>query len=193
MMRLLMGSLWTLALFVLWCQDGRGDGAGAPNGGDWPRKVVGLGLNEKSAKENALKEAQKEMVACLRRHQPPLASWVPAEEFIEQNLVLKGEKGDNLQVDKVGTAMRWLLYLRAPDWDRFYDMDKKAQELQRTERGKDRLIMLARIFAGVLVLLSAIAGCIRLDQWTHGSYRHWLQLAGASLVVASWAGLWLLV
>jgi hypothetical protein len=28
---------------------------------------------------------------------------------------------------------------------------------------------------------------------TRGAYRHWLQLAGASLVVASWAGLWLLI
>jgi len=195
MMRLLMGFLWSLALFALWSQDGRGDPAGARAGdkGDWPKKVVGMGLTEKTAKENALKQAQKEMVTCLRRHQPPLASWIPAEEFIENNLVDREEKGENLPVPKVGMAMRWWLYLKEPDWDRFYDMDKKAQEAERAERGKERLIVLARIFAGVLVLLSAIAGCIRLDTLTRGTYRHWLQLAGASLVVASWAGLWLLI
>jgi len=56
MMRLLMGFLWSLALFALWSQDGRGDPAGARAGdkGDWPKKVVGMGLTEKTAKENAL-------------------------------------------------------------------------------------------------------------------------------------------
>jgi hypothetical protein len=188
MMRLLMGALWSLALFVLWSEEGRGDPAGARAGdaSDWPKKVVGMGMTEKSAKENALKEAQKEMVICLRRHQPPLATWIPAEEFIANNLVDKEEKGENLQVPKIGMATRWWLYLKEPDWDRFYDLD-------RAERGKERLIILARVFAGLLVLLSAVAACIRLDTLTRGAYRHWLRLAGASLVVASWAGLWLLI
>ena len=194
MMRLLLGLLWTLALFVLWSQDGRGDPAGArtTDSEGWPRKVEGLGLNLAKAKENALKEAQKEIVACLRRHQPPLASWAPPVEFIENNLVQKGEKGDDLSVVKV-TAKRWWLFLKSPDWDEFNRRDREAQELERRERGKDRLVILARVFAGLLVLLAAVAGCIRLDDWTRGTYRRWLQLAGASLVAAAWAGLWLVV
>jgi hypothetical protein len=195
MMRLLMGSLWMLALFVLWTQDGRGDPAGARAGesGDWPKKVVGWGLDLKMAKKDALKEAQKEIVACLRRHQPPLASWVPAEEYIENHLLLPEEKGEDFQVDKGKTAKRLWLFLKQPDWESFTRLDKEAQAIERGQRGQERLIILARVLAGLLVLLAAVAGCIRLDQWTHGSYRRWLQLAGASLVVASWAGLWLLI
>ena len=41
MMRLQMGLLWTLALFVLWSQDGRGDPAGTrtADSENWPMKV----------------------------------------------------------------------------------------------------------------------------------------------------------
>ncbi len=194
MMRLLMGLFWTLALFVLWSQDGRGDPAGAPTGENesWPKIVEGLGMDLQKAKENALKEAQKEIVACLRRHQPPLASWVPPEAFIEKNLVRKQKKGDDLLFDKM-TFKRWLLFLTIPDWDMLKALDREAQDSERAQRGRERMVILARGFAGLLVLLAAVAAGIRLDDWTRGSYRRWLQLAGASLVAAAWAGLWLLI
>jgi len=195
MIRLLMGSMWTVLLFVLWNQDGRGDPAGAriEQSGDWPKKVGGWGLDLKQAKNNALKEAQKEIVTCLRRHQPPLASWVPAEEYIENNMVQEGAKGDDVQVEKVGTAKRWWIFLKDPDWDTFTRLDREAQIEERRQHGQERLLLLARVFGGLLVLLAAIAGGIRLDEWTRGSYRRWLQLAGASLVAAAWAGLWLFI
>jgi hypothetical protein len=195
MMRLLMGSMWTVVLFVLWNQDGRGDPAGAriEQSGDWPKKVGGWGLDLKQAKTDALKKAQKEIVACLRRHQPPLATWVPAEEYIEKHLVQEGTRGDDLQLDKLGTAKRWWLYLKAPDWDTFNRLDREAQVEERRQRGQERLVMLGRVFSGLLVLLAAVAGCIRLDERTRGTYRRWLQLAGASLVAAAWAGLWLVI
>jgi len=134
-----------------------------------------------------------ETPGCLRRHQPPLATWVPAEEFIENNLVKEGVKGDDLKVEKVGTAKRWWLFLKDPDWDTFKRLDREAQVEERRQRGQERLLMLARVFGGLFVLLAAIAGGIRLDEWTRGSYRRWLQLAGASLVAAAWAGLWLFI
>jgi hypothetical protein len=195
MMRLLMGLLWTAALFVLWTQDGRGDAASAPPSAtaDWPTEVKGYGFDQKKVKENALRlaredalrVAQKEIVKCLRRHQPPVTAWVPTTDYIEKNLVAK-ERVDKNWDEKEGTAQEIVLFLKSPDWEQVYRLEREAQ-------GKVRLIVLARVFAALLVLLAAVAGCIRLDDWTRGTYRRWLQLAGASLVAAAWAGLWLLI
>jgi len=202
MMRLLMGLLWTAALFVLWSQDGRVDAAPVPASAttDWPREVKGYGFDRKKVKENALKlaredalkKAQEEIVRCLRRHQPPVTSWVPPTAYIEANLV-STEKKDKDWDEKDGTAQELILFLRSPDWETVYRLDREAQADERALRGRERMIFLARILAGLLVLLISVAGFIRLDEWTRGSYRRWLQLVGASLVAAAWAGLWLFV
>jgi hypothetical protein len=202
MMRLLMGLLWTAALFVLWNQDGRVDAAPAPTAtaADWPREITGYGFDQnkvkdnalKQAREDALKKAQEEIVKCLRRHQPPVISWVATTGFIASNLVSKEIKAKSWD-EKEGTAQELILFLRSPDWEMVYRLDREAQALERAQRGRERMIILAKILAGLLVLLVSVAGIIRLDEWTRGSYRRWLELVGAGLVAAAWAGLWLFV
>jgi hypothetical protein len=202
MMRLLMGLLWTMILVLLWNQDGRVDAASAPASAttDWPTEAKGYGFDPKKVKGNALKlaredalrVAQKEIVKCLRRHQPPVTAWVPTTDYIEKNLVAK-EREDKNWDEKEGTAQEIVLFLKAPDWEQVYRLEREAQEIERAQRSKKRLVILARAFAALLVLLAAVAGCIRLDDWTRGAYRRWLQLAGAGLVAAAWAGLWLLI
>ena len=52
-----------------------------------------------------------------------------------------------------------------------------------------RLGWLARVVAGLVALLAAVAGYIRLEEWSKGYYTGWLKLAAA---VAVAVGLFLL-
>jgi hypothetical protein len=194
MMRLILGLMWTLALFAyLSVEAGRGESPLArsrPITRCWPERGEGLGTDLEQAKEAALRDARDKIVACLRRQKPPLRSWAPDESYIAERLVTKQERGQDLEALDGVTARRWYVYLKAPNWEQFYRLD---QEVERKRLGRERMLFLGRVLADVLVLLAGIAVCVRVDERTRGAYRRWLQVAGAGVVAAAWAGLWLLV
>jgi len=51
------------------------------------------------------------------------------------------------------------------------------------------MLLLGKILASLLVLLSAVVGYVRLDEWTKGFYTGWLRLAAGVFAVVA-AGLW---
>ena len=194
MMRLILGLMWTLALFAyLSAEAGRGESAVArhlPSTRCWPERIEGLGTDLDKAKENALKEAQEQIVNCLRRQKPPLKSWVPSQSYIAEKLIRKQQLGEDIEAINAVTAKRWLVYLKTPNWEQLYRLD---QEVERSRRGQERILLLGRVLIDVLVLLAGVVAFVRLDEWTRGVYRRWLQVAGAGLIAAACAGLWLLI
>ena len=58
-------------------------------------------------------------------------------------------------------------------------------QLNAQLRGRERMIWLGKILAGLVVLLAAAAGYFRLDEWTKGYYTTWLRVGTAGFIGAS--------
>jgi hypothetical protein len=182
----MMALLWALVLFAFWAaEEGRcaaGDERPAKLR-NWPGRVEGLGLDTDKARENALKTAREQVISWLRRHEPRIISWTPSTDFIQELIVKEGEGKE--QPLGVVAAKSWLIYLKAPPRDKLYQME-------RSQRGEERMLLLAKVLGGVLVLLLAVVGYVRLDDLTRGYYTRWLQVVGAGLIAGACAGLWFL-
>jgi hypothetical protein len=62
---------------------------------------------------------------------------------------------------------------------------------EREHRMQERMIWVGRILAGVVVLLIALAGYFRLEEWTKGYYTTWLRLATVGFIGSGVVALWL--
>jgi hypothetical protein len=192
-MRVILALMWAVALFGFWtAQEGRTADKEPVRSGKWPRQVEGLGLDLGRAKENALEKAREEVIARLRRASPPITAWQPSTEYIQKALVESEDAGKDLQALAQVAAKRWILRLKRPNWGEFYRQEHKEQAVQRQRRGEMRMLLLAKALTGLMVLLLAVTVYVRIDDWTQGYYTRWLQVAGASLIVALGTGLWLL-
>jgi hypothetical protein len=190
-----MALWWTLALlYFLSAPVARGDQARPSQRSlkDWPWKVEGLGLDSGRAKENAWKETHKQVAGFLDRQEPPIQTWRPSEAYIQKHLLDHEEAGEDIALsgkDPPFKAKRWLVFLKPPDLEAMVVLDR---HMQRGLRAQERMLTLGRFGAGLVVVLAALAGYIRLDEWTRGSYTRLLQLAGVGVIAAVFAGLWLI-
>ncbi len=53
---------------------------------------------------------------------------------------------------------------------------------EREARMQERMLWVGRVLAGVVVLLVAVAGYFRLEEWTKGYYTTWLRLATVGFI-----------
>jgi hypothetical protein len=60
---------------------------------------------------------------------------------------------------------------------------------EREARMQERMLWVGRILAGVVVLLVAMAGYFRLEEWTKGYYTTWLRVATVGFIGSSVAAL----
>jgi hypothetical protein len=191
-MRVILALMWGVALFAFWTApegwtaDEKQAGKGAKN---WPWKVKGLATDLARAKQDALDKARERIIAELRHCRPPILAWRPSSEFIQDSLVAKAQVNEGV-IEGVPTTY-CTLELKPPDWERFYNLDQEEQKVQQHQRGEARMVLLAKVLAGVMLLLFAAIAYVRLDDWTQGYYTRWLQIAGASLIVGLGTGLWL--
>jgi hypothetical protein len=143
--------------------------------------VTGDGYAD-DARSKALARAQEEVLLYLQDHHPKV-EWVPDQDYIDQHLVkgrrnipsnLDGEKVEHRELDVAITPEDWRDILQH---DSQYRMDQ-------------RLLWVGAGLAGLVVLFGAVAGYIRLDEWSKGYYTWWLRfgalgflgLAGAALM-----------
>ncbi|HEV3261836.1 MAG TPA: hypothetical protein VG013_33610 [Gemmataceae bacterium] len=56
----------------------------------------------------------------------------------------------------------------------------------RKQRMEQRMLPLAQVLGGLVALLAAVAGYVRLDEWSKGYYRRWLRLGAAGFVSVAW-------
>jgi hypothetical protein len=199
-MRVILTLMWGVVLLAFWTapegwtadkkqRDKKQPDQRAKN---WPWKVEGLATDLARAKENAIENARMEIIKRLRMCNPPIMAWQPSGDYIQNSLEKSAVAGEDLVVDGVKSFKRCILELNPPNWDEFYRLDAAEQKVQRHQRGEVRMVLLAKVLAGVLVLLLAAIVYVRLDDWTQGYYTRWLQVAGASLIVGLGTGLWLL-
>lgn len=147
--------------------------------------VEGAWMNNKAdAVEDALLQAQLKVVGYLRGQNPPV-EWTPSLSYIQTHLVkTQPWKEESKDFDQIGRMYRVQL-----------DVEVTQSELTtmvqvgREFRIQQRMFLLAKVLAGLVVLLTAVSGYLRLDEYTKGYYTSWLRLAAVGFVAAAGAGL----
>lgn len=152
---------------------------------DW---VKGWGENQQQAKKDALKKAGVLVEGYLRTEAPALER-MPSLAYIKRHLMKEPptrlkDKDQTPFADKHLECWAWKVALSQSDWKDILhqDNDRRVQE---------RMAWLGKILAGLLVLLTVVAGFFRLDDWTKGYYTTWLLAGGVGSLVLAGALLWL--
>jgi hypothetical protein len=154
----------------------------------WPEETQkGWGRTRADAEEYALIRAQGKVGEFLREKQPGF-TWVPPTDFIKKNLV-KGESQRLKEFDKElgpgpeGHAECWALTI-AITRETYRTMLRMEHEdhlrllrAEREVRMGERMGILGKLLMAVVALLAAVAGYLRLEDWTKGYYTWWLRAA----------------
>jgi hypothetical protein len=156
----------------------------------WTTTVEASGLSDKEARQNALVEACAKLREFLHEQHPPV-DWMPMPEDVQKYLPQDWQEEKPLEKDDpvLGPFKVYRMSLTVQVGAHERD---KIVELDQHHRMEQRMLWLGKIFAGVVVLLIAVAGYIRLDEWSKGYYSGWLRLVAAGLIVAAGVGVWLL-
>lgn len=154
----------------------------------WPKETVkGWGRNRGDAEEYALQRAQDWVSQWLRQKHPNL-TWKPPTSFIRKSLV-EGESqhleafDKNLGPGPEGLAECWAITVAVtPDSYRAMlrlEREHRTELLraERAERTGERMAVLVKLLMAVVALLAALAGYLRLEDWTKGYYTWWLRAA----------------
>lgn len=186
----------------------------------WPSWKVESGwkVTQDEAVQDALDRAQATVVAeYLGRQNPPL-EWQPPAEFIRGYLLKDVSPADKFQDeeskeiieirvgghlareevknfgDPLGTMYRVCLRVGIPpgSQSRILQEEKTYQAQQRQVRAQQRQFQLAQVLVGVVALLTAIAGYLRLEDATKGYYTKWLRLAAVIFLGLVGAGIWMM-
>jgi hypothetical protein len=157
----------------------------------WTTTVDGSGLSDKDARQKALEEACTKWREFLRDQLPPV-DWMPTPEDVQRILPQDWQEETALEKDDplLGPIKIFRVSLTVQVGARERDEIVKLDQHHRMEQ---RMLWLGKIFAGVLVLLVAVAGYIRLDEWSKGYYSGWLRLVAVGLIAAAGVGVWVLL
>jgi hypothetical protein len=148
----------------------------------------GYGSGEKAqeeAEQNALEDARTKVIAFLASPGHSL-KWQPDLDYVRSELIT-GKKVEKPKDPFFGSEKVTLSV--AVTQKTYEDMQKQDRKL----RVEERQVLLAKILAGLLAGLVAIAFYFRLDDATKGYYTTLLRVASVALVVTVGAGVWLLL
>ncbi len=172
--------------------------------GQLPREVKGYGLTADEAREDAVRQAARELADLLHRQEPPLAVAGDEEatrhrlaEYVRAYLIAgPGQQlADVPDVAKDKAAKVWSLPLRAePNLDAII---RSEQAEQRHLLGRARQFLAGWIVAGLATLIGTLGGALRLVQWsrshlsafTRTRMAPWVKLAIITLLGAVLASL----
>lgn len=135
------------------------------------------------ALQDALREAQAEIVAYLRNQQPPV-DWTPPVDYIQLRLVKQPWQEEPKEFDGLGTMYRVRLRAEIGPVER-----SEMLERGRATRSEQRMLLLGKMLLGLVAVLGAVAGFLRLDERTKGFYTGWLKLAAVGFAGAVVVGL----
>ena len=142
--------------------------------------ITAWGKTPQDGSEVALEKARQELQGYLARQDPPV-HWQPPNDWVDKNLVKTrhSEPRDHDEEPLLGKG--YDVTLKVEVGPKQY---REILERDREERVKQRDLLLARVLAGVLALLVAVVGYLRLDEMTKGYYTLWLRLGALGLVGA---------
>lgn len=149
--------------------------------------VLGYGRSREDANQAAQDKAYEKAVAYLHETLPGL-QWTPTRDYVQKHLVkecqvLSPEEKEILP-GRPENVERVKLHVEVSSAD-MQDIVKQ----DRTERGEQRMALLAKVLGIAVLLFSAVAAYVRIDEFSKGYLTGWLRLAGIVTVAA--AGLFL--
>jgi hypothetical protein len=139
-----------------------------------------LGIDEETAKQIALEDAQRDLGVWLRSRN---IKWRPAPGYVEQ-LVRDKSVGKESTSDGDAPTVKLLVEVRNDDYQDILNAERQAQR-------DNNQIFLARVLATIVAICAAISGYLRLDEATKGYYTNLLRLGSLAVVSAVGAGVWL--
>lgn len=158
---------------VIWTKDVRGE----------PRPST------QSARQNALEAAALALGSYLKERYPGF-EWTPTEDFIvEQKIIVNEKQEEQHLTDKEAPIM----FTQTLSLELRESQLKAAFQENHKLRVESRLWRTGRGLAGLLIILLAVIGYVRLDDWTKGYISLPLKLAAAAVAIAGPVILWLLV
>jgi hypothetical protein len=155
----------------------------------WPEKLVkGWGQKRPDAEEHALSKAQEWVGEFLSEKNPGI-TWTPPMSFIRKNLVkgdaqhLRDDDQETVPGRAEGHTECWAFTV-AITRDTYQAMLRMEREhhlqvlrAEREIRMGERMGILGKLLMAVVALLAAVAGYLRLEDWTKGYYTWWLRAA----------------
>jgi hypothetical protein len=148
--------------------------------------ITAYGETHDKAKQRAEEKAWEKVCEYLARQEPPI-HWRPDVNWVTNNLVKGPSPAKLVEMGDLGKAYEQTLTVKVEPKDYQKLVEQDRQELMR-----QRQLLLARILAGVVALLVAVVGYLRLDEATKGYYTLWLRLGALALVGGVGAALVLL-
>jgi hypothetical protein len=141
-----------------------------------------FGEDEDSAKQLAVKDAQKELESWLRNRK---LKWPLPQDYVQEHIRDKEVVPDKTLVDnKPMTEVKLLIDINDADYQEILNFDRKEQR-------ENNQLLLARIIATIVTICAAVSGYLRLDEATKGYYTNLLRLGSLAVVSVVGAGLWL--
>ena len=160
--------------------------AGDPKYPTWT--VTAWGKTVQDGNEVALDRAREEVEDYLARQSPPV-HWKPSRDWVDKNLVKTRHPEPKDHDEEPLLGQGYDVTLKVEVGPKQY---REILENDREQRVQQRALLLARILAGVVALLVAVVGYLRLDEATKGYYTLWLRLGALGLVGGVAAALLLL-
>jgi hypothetical protein len=133
----------------------------------------------------ALERAQQEVRLYLQQ-QHPKVEWIPDQDYIDQHLVKGRRNPSSTNLDGLKVEHRELDVAITPD--DYRDILQHDSQYRMDQR----LLWVGAGLAGLVVFFGAIAGYIRLDEWSKGYYTWWLRFGALGFLGVAGAGLMLL-
>jgi len=164
----------------------------------WKQEVVGPDVPVKeespkdslaSARQQALKAAAEKLSAYLQARFPGYRYRPTPDFLVSHKLVDAGENVeyvlDNPEAPKM-VRHKLTVELRDLQLARLLDEDRR-------EHSAERLEVAGRGLAGLVLILVALVGYVRLDDWTRGYFSTFLKFTALALAVGGAALLWYLI
>jgi hypothetical protein len=156
---------------------------------EWQDKVESHPkVSRDEAEQEALELGQKSLTQWLRSKYPEIA-YVPSAKFMHKNII----KSSKPVPYESGAILDQPFCKVEMELELTRDNLEKIKQEDHDMRIEGRLWGLARIVGGLVLLLGAVAGSIRLDEWTKG-YLTWpLRIGAMALAAGGAALLWFVV
>jgi hypothetical protein len=157
---------------------------------EWQDKVESRPfVKREEARIDAVARARERLTTWLREKYPSIR-YSPTAEFIDRNKLVKSETETKHVLDADHDVELIKIEM---DVELSGDALKKIVQEDRNQVIEGRLWGLARLVGGLVLLFGAVAGSIRLDEWTKG-YLTWPLRIGALVLGAGGAAvLWFVV
>jgi hypothetical protein len=154
--------------------------------------VDGYGRDPAAARERAFENGRDKVRELLEKRYASVG-WLPSDEQLREDILLRHQVIRPLgepraEVDHPGRGVKASVEVQlTPSF--LEEVKRQIREL----RVHERHWVLARILAGLVVLLLVLGGYLRLEEATRGYYTQALRVTALLLVAATAAGLWLSV